>query len=211
MKQEIFPTTIWHSTYPYNIEAVAQAASTVQLTPDLPNQVSMRQGLCSYNYIRNLHTRSEFATLKEWINQEIQLYWQNLGYDSSRSARIKEMWLNVYPPGSWIDIHDHAPAPVVGTFYVQCEPGKANLILEHPLNILLKHQPLAGLRDRGTYHDLNCHEISITTGDLVLFPGYLNHRSRPNSHNKDRIMIGVLIEQDFRARINDRYRSMPGV
>jgi ectoine hydroxylase-related dioxygenase (phytanoyl-CoA dioxygenase family) len=70
-------------------------------------------------------------------------------------------------------------------------------VFENPLEALLKHQPIKALQDRNTYHTLFDHEVKVEAGDLVIFPGWLRHKTQVNSSNSDRIMIGANI--NYRA------------
>ena len=114
------------------------------------------------------------------------------------------MWANIYTPGSYIDSHDHCPMPLTGAFYVKKSTTASNIVFEHPLELILKHQPIAGIRDRQQYFNFVEQEIEVEQGDLVLFPSYVRHKTRPFNDVDDRIIIGGSLEQDYRVRINDR-------
>jgi hypothetical protein len=98
--------------------------------------------------------------------------------------------------------------PISGAFYVKKNENSSNIIFEHPLEIILKHQPVAGVRDRKKYFEFVEHEIEVNQGDLVLFPSYLRHKTRPFNDTEDRVIIGGILEQDYRTRINDRHSAM---
>jgi uncharacterized protein (TIGR02466 family) len=156
------------------------------------NQGSMRNnGLCSYNAARHLHTISAFDHITSIINHHVNIYWKELGYD--HSPYIHEMWTNKYPPGAFIDAHNHAPMPATVTLYLKKEADSGNIVFEHPLEVLLKHQPFKNLQDRNLYHTLFDHELEVTTGDLVIFPGWLKHKTHINHSASDRIIIGANI------------------
>jgi uncharacterized protein (TIGR02466 family) len=160
------------------------------------NQGSMRNdGLCSYNASRELHTNSAFSSIASIIETHASIYWKELGYNYN--PYIFEMWTNKYPPGSFIDVHNHAPIPLTVSFYLKKENNAGNLVFEHPLETLLKHQPIQALKDRDAYHTLFDHEVQVTTGDLVIFPGWVRHKTQVNSSDSDRIIIGANI--NYRA------------
>ena len=158
------------------------------------NQASMRDnGLCSYNAERNLHHLPEFKIVVDFITEHVNCFWSELGY--AGSPFLFEHWANRYPPGAFIDIHNHAPIPLTVSFYLKKEPAAGDLIFENPLETILKHQPYTKLYDRGQYHTLFDHNVEIAEGDLVIFPGWLKHRTQCNLSNSDRIILGANIVQ----------------
>ena len=159
------------------------------------NQGSMRGGLCSYNSSRELHLNPAFKDITDVIFQHVNIFWKELGYN--HTPYIYEMWTNKYPPESFIDAHNHAPIPLTVSFYLKKETNAGNLVFENPLEALLKHQPIKALQDRNAYHTLFDYEVKVEAGDLVIFPGWLRHKTQVNNSNSDRIMIGANI--NYRA------------
>ena len=193
----IFPTKIYHVSSGFDCDWMLH-----QLNPLLEecynsakdnNQQSIRgDGVCTYNTARELNNTSEFKTIKEFINEHAEIYWKELGYDPKQKPAVFEMWTNIYKTGSFIDIHSHSPIQMTACFYLQYPPNGGDLVFEHPLATLLKHQPYdhSLIREHPEYWEYN---VPMKTGDLVIFPGYINHKTLPNKSNMDRIMIGANI------------------
>jgi len=192
MIENIFPIKIYKTSYGdvtdlYNnlspiLETVFQG--TIE-----NNQGSMRNnGLCSYNAERDLHKLPELKVITDFITEHANKYWQDLNY--AGIPYIHEMWANKYTADSFIDIHNHAPIPLTASFYLKKDPGAGNLVFENPLESLLKHQPYASIKERDYYHTLFDHNVEINEGDLVIFPGWLRHRTEANNSGSDRIIIG---------------------
>ena len=148
-------------------------------------------GLCSYNAERNLHKLPEFKTVVDFVNEHANNFWTELGYYGVPC--IYEQWANKYPQNAFIDIHDHAPITLTASFYLKKESGAGNLVFENPLATILKHQPYSNLHNRNQYHTLFEHSVEISEGDLVMFPGWLKHRTEANRSGSDRIIIGTNI------------------
>jgi uncharacterized protein (TIGR02466 family) len=195
MVNNLFPVKVYTASYGSNIEPLMSAVDPLLKEFDAiskNNQGSMRgNGICSYNAKRDLHKLTEFLDLVKFIEHHSQLYWQQLGYDLVYVPRVAEMWFNVYNKDSFIDIHNHAPIPLTASFYLQKENNIANISFENPIITLLKHQPYQINRD--TYHTLFEEQINSKTGDLVIFPGWLNHKTINNNSDTARIMIGANI------------------
>lgn len=196
MITDIFPLKIYKTKYTGDIEALKAALlpkfESVFNATVADNQGSMRgDGLCSYNVVRDLFTWPEIKPYLDFLNQEAAIYWKELGYYET-GHKIFEMWANKYTTGSFIDVHNHAPIPITASFYLQKSKNSGNIAFENPLSTILKHQPV-GFKNRSAYATLFDYEVDVEEGDLVMFPGWLNHKTLPNQDTSDRIIIGTNI------------------
>jgi uncharacterized protein (TIGR02466 family) len=190
----LFTTPIFKATYPGDI---GQVLSSIESKLDvwfeqtrINNQGSMRyDGLCSYNVKRDLHTWTELADVVEFVNQQAHEYWKHLGYRKDMRPGVYEMWANKYTTGSFIDYHNHAPIHMTATLILKKPDGAGNIVFENPLETLLKHQPYEITAEN--FYNLFETEVEANAGDLVIFPGYLKHKTTPNKSDQDRIMLGA--------------------
>jgi uncharacterized protein (TIGR02466 family) len=190
---DLFPVKIYKVKYTDDLTALKNS-----LLPKLQevhnkttefNQGSMRgNGLCSYNVMRDLHNWPELQPLVKFVNDHAWLYWQALGYDLTQRPGVYEMWSNVYKQDSFIEAHTHAPIHMTSSFYLQMPENGGNITFEHPNATLMKHQPfeLNGIRYGATFEQ----EVKVETGDLIFFPGWLVHKTKPNMSADDKIIIG---------------------
>jgi uncharacterized protein (TIGR02466 family) len=190
---DIFPVKIYKVKYTGDIESLKKSVlpkltEVYNKTTEF-NQGSMRgDGLCSYNVMRDLNAWPEFQALVKFVNDHAWQYWQELGYDSKQRPEVYEMWSNIYKHNSFIEAHNHAPIHLTSSFYLQMPACGGNITFEHPNSTLMKHQPfdLDGIRYGNTFE----HEITVETGDLIFFPGWLVHKTKPNMSTDDKIIIG---------------------
>jgi uncharacterized protein (TIGR02466 family) len=195
MIKSLFPVQIYKtnnlSLAQLLLEKLTPKLETVWDQSKIKNQGSMRAGgLCSYDTIRDLHTWPETNDFCEFLKHHVQIFWKELDYYSN--PYIKEMWANRYVPGSWIEWHNHIPAVLSASFYLQQSPKSGNLVFKNPLDDLLRHQPFNNIC-KGDYYNSFENELEIKTGDLVIWPGWMSHRTLPNNDQFDRIMIGANI------------------
>lgn len=191
---DIFSIKIHKTSYPGDCSYLQQ-----QIIPKLDfvfeetmrdNQGSMRHGgLCSYNVINTLSQYVDLLDLETFITQEAQKFWKKIGYTDS-GCKIFKSWANKYPYNSFIESHNHAPIPLTASFNLKKPENSGELVFENPLNTLLKHQPYSELSDISNYHHLFDYKIPILEGDLIIFPGYLNHKTTRNLSDTDRITLG---------------------
>lgn len=209
MIQNLFSIPIYKVKYPDSLEKEESLIRELFLKHsrdiETGNLSLMRNGgMSCAKVLENLHLDPNFKNVASFYQEHAEIFWRELNYNHKRLPRLYTMWANVYPPGAWIDAHDHSPMPLTGSFYIKKSIDSSNLVFEHPLEIILKHQPFAEVRNREQYFKLFEHEVLIEQGDLVLFPSYLRHKTRPCTSSEDRIIIGGTLDQNYRTRINDR-------
>lgn len=188
----LFPISVYKATYQGDVSLILQTVQEkISFWLDETrknNQGSMRQnGLCSYNVKRDMHTWPELKPIVEFIEHHAQIYWKAIGYKSSMRPGVYEMWANKYPQGSFIDYHNHSPIHMTATFVLQAESG--NIVFENPLETLLKHQPYEVTAEN--FYTLFESGVESMPGDLIIFPGYLNHKTTVNESTIDRIILGA--------------------
>jgi len=194
MIKEIFPIKIYKKQYPGNLQSLQEGLipklNSIFEETKKNNQGSMRYGgLCSYNVCNNLSERIEIFDLLDFVKTEVKLFWKELNYIEDDQSKLQS-WANIYPPGSYIDAHNHSPVSLTACFYLQKPENSGNIIFENPLTTILKHQPTNALLDLDNYDSLFDREIQIKEGELIIFPGWLTHKTSVNNSKENRIIIG---------------------
>jgi uncharacterized protein (TIGR02466 family) len=144
--------------------------------------------VCSYLVHRELHNLPEFAEVAERFTMLATQYCKLMSY--SIKPRIHEMWSNLYKAGSFIEMHNHAPRFLTATLYVKKPKDASNIFLKNPNEVLLKFQPLT-ITKLYEYPDSFEQEMVVEEGDMIAFPGYINHRTKPCKSVEDRMTISV--------------------
>jgi uncharacterized protein (TIGR02466 family) len=192
---DLFSTKIYHTPSGFDCQKILNSISDILASSyakvQTNNQMSMRgNGLCTYNAYRKLHNHDEFKLLVSLIETHANRYWRALEYAPLQKPKVYEMWTNVYKKDSFIEMHSHSPVTITASFYLQQPVNGGNLAFENPMLQLMKHQPYDPALIR--YHSETWeYSVPVKTGDLILFPGYLNHRTDPNQSDQDRITIGA--------------------
>jgi uncharacterized protein (TIGR02466 family) len=194
MIDHIFPTKIFKSKYTGDLkklqESIIPALTPIFNRTKENNQGSMRyDGLCSYNVCRDLQEHVDLLDLTDFVNTEISKFWEELNF-SKDGPNVFQIWANRYPPGSYIDAHNHSPITLTASFYLKKPDNSGEIVFENPLSTLLKHQPTRELNNLDSYHTMFDTTINVEEGELVIFPGWLTHKTQENKSNEDRIIIG---------------------
>tara|TARA_B100001059_G_C17828989_1_gene583322 strand:+ start:2564 stop:3151 length:588 start_codon:yes stop_codon:yes gene_type:complete len=94
-------------------------------------------------------------------------------------------WYNVLPPGGFTKRHRHEHSVVSGALYLDLPQNSGNLYFVSPLQ---QYRMCELFRTECEY---NAYEIdmNIKENHLYLFPSWLEHGSRVNESDQDRIMV----------------------
>lgn len=136
------------------------------------------------------HLMNEFAEITEFIEHHAKIYWDALNYVSFTSPKIAQSWLVAAAPTGSVGVHTHTSYPIVAVLYLQAVPGEGDLILINPMDTVLGFTPVPNRNSKQ-------FKISkqVSSGDLILFPGYLSHYSTTNSGNKQRVLLATNLNE----------------
>ena len=141
-------------------------------------------GISTYSTHSKLHIEDFTQTLNSIILAHVKRYWKVLNIDSRLEPVIDECWSNIHYRGSSTEYHSHSLMPVVATFYVKATPNCGELVLINPMEYGLTHIPYDVPIEQKTET-----KLEVLSGDLVLFPGWIRHRTEPNFSDNDRIVM----------------------
>jgi hypothetical protein len=134
------------------------------------------------------HQRPQYKPLCRFIEETAQRYWQTLSYFPDLVPRIDQSFMTRYHYQGAIASHNHGLAGhVVAAVYVQVPDVSSQLVFEHPLELVLGTQPIHR-PDRSGVNKFE-HRITVATGDVVMWPSWLKHRSVANNSQQDRIVL----------------------
>ena len=129
------------------------------------------------------HFWKEAEEFFNWLKPNSTLAWNNWGYPNVNRS-FGNSWANIHPPGGWTDVHTHGTAKQVVVLYLQQPTNGGNLEIQNPL---FYHW-------QGYYTGApEWLEIKVNTGDVLLFPGWISHRSQKNLSSENRIVLSFNI------------------
>lgn len=148
-------------------------------------------GVSTYETNNQLHQLPSLSDLSNLVLAYSKIYWRMLDIDERLCPRIDQCWSNVHKTGSFTLQHSHSLMPMVATFYLKSEKNSGNLILTNPAEYSITNIPFSKSIEQKTET-----ELSVRTGDLVFFPGYIRHKTGENYSGQDRIVISFNIGYD---------------
>jgi len=147
--------------------------------------VASDTGYSSFDH-GNLVDNKDFNNFFTTISPIITDFFDQLNFD--RTWNFSNAWANVYPYGSFVPHHNHGTAHWSGSYYVNAAENCGDLILLDPKEYALNNEPNF-TKWRGNMS----MPLTVTSGKLIIFPGYLKHETKPNLSSEDRIIISFNI------------------
>jgi uncharacterized protein (TIGR02466 family) len=141
-------------------------------------------GVSTYFTDNQLHKREEFKTLSEFVLQQARAYWTVLDVYEGLEPEIDLCWSNIHTDNSYTSHHSHSLSPVVASFYLEAPKNSGDIVFINPMEYSLTHIP-----HNAAIESIIETAVHIETGDLVLFPGWVRHKTQENNSGKDRIVI----------------------
>jgi uncharacterized protein (TIGR02466 family) len=200
MLKDIFPVKIYETEFP-EYEKI-QASLTKEITDIFNNNLELYANHRLFNNAyslegteqgqhRDLHKILKHQEVIEFIRHHIGEYWRGLGYTRFHQADIVHMWSNLTPKGGNIIQHNHSPFEIAGSFYVDASPEQGCLALVDPNELIRGRLPYYENEEskQGRYYF--DHIVEPKPGKLVLFPGWLYHKTQKNTVDRPRIVIGL--------------------
>lgn len=199
MLKDIFPIQIYEVDYPDYDKIQEELLEEVKgyfedrekfANHRLFNNAYSIEGTKEYE-VRDLHLKLQKQEVIEFIRHHIREYWKQLGYTPMHEPDIVHMWANLSPRGGNIIQHNHSPFEIAGSFYVNVEPDMGKLALVNPNEQVLGRLPYYsdGESKQGRY--FFDHLVDPKPGKLVLFPGWLYHKTQPNATDEERVVMGM--------------------
>tara|TARA_B100000287_G_C20506094_1_gene731135 strand:+ start:64 stop:705 length:642 start_codon:yes stop_codon:yes gene_type:complete len=143
---------------------------------------SAEAGLSTGQICTDLHSNNyRIRKLADEMHPKVCEYWEELGY-APANVQVTASWANDHQIGDYTGEHSHSDgwrqAHVASVIYLDKTKGRGNLEICNPLDYIHRLTPLHG--EQGDA--IMAEEIETVTGDFLLFPGWLRHRTQPTEH-----------------------------
>jgi uncharacterized protein (TIGR02466 family) len=156
-------------------------------SPD-ESQLETQGAISTYTSNSQLHLEQFSVAVSKIVLQHAKMYWKIMDIDPRLEPRIDQCWSNIHYERSVTLQHSHSLFPIVATVYIKAEKNSGDLVLVNPMEYGLTHIPYGVPIENKTETS-----IKISTGDLVLFPGWVRHKTQENLSNSPRIVMSFNI------------------
>ena len=165
----------WIDSLEYPDKAVAKDNSDDHMEP-------VNRGMHILNSGQLKNTKTKIQNALNYFTKTI------MGVE--QDFRLTTSWINKIPETEWIQQHSHANSVISGVYYIQTTPQCSPIVFNKPfLYTNFVHQTVQITFDENVSNQYNTEHIGVQpeTGDLLLFPSWLEHTVRPQQPNVDRI------------------------
>jgi uncharacterized protein (TIGR02466 family) len=130
----------------------------------------------SYGVGRSLFSNFILAGMRQKIQAAVDDYVAELGI---APVKLTNSWFNKLGQQQRVEVHRHELSVVSGALYVHADPTSAGLKLFSPLAQLRMYEKTIN------HNSINANfiEMSCRTGQLILFPSWLEHGTDINQTN----------------------------
>ncbi len=139
------------------------------------------------------HLWEEMEPLQGFLSECVGEYWNKLKFHDGLSKRVVRSWINKHPEGGWTGEHNHHGICIAVACYLHVPPGSGRLMIKNPMMPYKMAEPLHPsffpMGMEWTY-------IDVKTNDMLLFPGWLNHKTEVNQTKEDRYIMSLNIKSE---------------
>ena len=135
----------------------------------------------------NPHFWPSMVPFINWLEPKIEIAlneW-DVAYDT---YFISKSWANLHTKGGYTNPHEHGPGSVVVSIYVKQPANGGNILFEN----FMRDKWIAYTREdkHNNIHDY-WREIAVNTNDVLLFPGWITHKTQSSNTDEDRIVFTI--------------------
>ena len=137
----------------------------------------------SYAYDDQLFKRPEFQEISKVIAMYVRSYMDKRQWKGEAKMLMTELWVNYQEKYQYQEYHDYRERVISGIYYIDVPEGTPGIMMQTPLK--------ANFDDLFFNEDAvqEVNHLKIETGDILLFPSWLNHGVKANMTENARINI----------------------
>jgi len=173
----------WKSLYPICNELVQSTPRGLSLVTN---------GHTSHQNKKQPHKLPEFKEYFEWLTPMVKdIAVHGMGYsDSFHVYKISNSWCNVHYPAGKTHAHNHSNTFMVAAAYLNVPEDSGYFLAKDPLEQVKSFY----------YHDnpeWMWSQIPVVSGDVLVFPGWMQHKTQENKSNEERWVLTTNFDQQF--------------
>jgi uncharacterized protein (TIGR02466 family) len=149
-------------------------------------------GGSSHQNKKQAHKLPELKEYFDWLKVMIrEIAIQGMGYSNTyHKYTISNSWFNVHYNGGKTHTHNHSNTFMVAAAYLHMPENGGYYMAKDPLESLKSFY----------YHDTPdwmWTEIPVVSGDIIVFPGWMQHKTQENKSNEERWVLTTNFDQQF--------------
>jgi uncharacterized protein (TIGR02466 family) len=177
----LFPILIKHTKKFIDVNEINEILNLVNNLNLNTHGSFLGEAISSYTLQKNNNFFKD-TFLEKKLNLAISEYAMDLGIED---CSIERSWVNIQKPNSELLEHNHSPSPISGALYLQVDDKSSKIFFHNPNPFIKVIRSI-----KSTYNNTSYFYIKPENGDLILFPGWLEHSSnREINKSQERIVL----------------------
>jgi uncharacterized protein (TIGR02466 family) len=173
----------WDLLYPICDELISTTPKGLSLVTN---------GHTSHQNLRQPHKIKEFTPYFDWLKLMVaEVATNGMGYSKNfHDYKITNSWVNVHENGGVTATHNHSNTFLVAATYLKMPENGGFFECKDPLEYV-----------KGEYYYDDpmwmWKQIPTISGDVLVFPAWLRHRTQQNQSNEKRWVLTTNFSQEF--------------
>ena len=128
------------------------------------------------------------VSLRKFIIEKAEEYTRNV-LEIKDQIYITQSWSTINPTSAFHEPHNHPNTFISIVYYAQCKSGALRFYLN--TSSIKECFNFEYTIDKYNIFNSQHWDLPVETGDIVLFPGHVNHGTLPNKSPESRIIVGA--------------------
>ena len=179
----LFPPLVWKFNYDFDLDILYPKINNIL------NLVKTNSLLEKGNAISTVslddkfqpHTWVELSDFQFWLGEKINGIRKEYDFVHNHST-VHQSWVNRHLESGETLEHSHSHSTFVVSCYIKCPPNSGNIEFKDPLEYHKHNFPV--IPELSFYKEVQCN-----TNDVIIFPGWLRHRTQINHTDQERIVM----------------------
>jgi uncharacterized protein (TIGR02466 family) len=138
------------------------------------------------NLLDNYNTENFKKELNLHLKHYLSLIRANIEIKNGSEYTITSSWMTLNKQNSYAVVHSHGSSDLSGVYYFKTNGKDGNLFFETPIKM-----------NKANYcfrHYATTEEIAPKVGNIILFPGWMEHGVGTNQTDNDRVSLSFNID-----------------
>lgn len=174
-----------------DFESVIRKIDPILDSTTINGDVEKDGGISSVAYFKTNNTFPhywpEFDNFKVWANEKI-----NYAIEKWQLAQLSyypcHSWINRHRNGAWTSEHNHRGSSWACAYYLNVPENSGRFMVRDPMEYNWGNTK--SVNHRGNIDDI-WYPIEVKTGDFLLFPSWLYHKTEKNLSNESRYVMSI--------------------
>lgn len=180
---QIFPPLVWKYNYNFDWDLLKPKIDHLLTLVSTNSELEKGDAISSVTLPQNIqpHGWAELRTFQHWLGEKID-HIRGVNQFKMNHSEVSQSWVNRHGPSGITVEHSHSFSTFVVACYLQCPKDSGYIEFKDPLEYHKSSWPV--VPEESLYF-----EVPVQTNDVVIFPGWIKHRSQPNLSNSDRYVL----------------------